>query len=120
MVIPDPIRFAEQWANEWNSHDLDRVLAHYAPEVIFRSQVAARVVPESGGVIHGLEALRDYWATALAQVPDLHFEIVDAYAGVSTLVIRFLNQHGVVRCEVLRFENGLVVEGEGTELVQTG
>ena len=116
-VIPDPLAFAQQWVEEWNSHDLDRVLAHYASGVVFRSPVAARVVPESQGVVRGLDALRDYWSAALAQTPDLHFEVLDVCVGVNTLLIRFRNQLGAVRCEVLRFEDGLVVEGEGTDLV---
>jgi ketosteroid isomerase-like protein len=118
-VTPDAVAFAQQWVEEWNSHDLDRILAHYAPDVIFRSRVAARVIPESFGVVRGLDALRAYWSAALAQVPDLHFEVVDICVGLDTLLIRFRNQVGAVRCEVLRFEDGLVVEGEGTDLVGT-
>lgn len=116
-MTPEPHAFSARWVEEWNSRDLDRILAHYAPDVVFRSPVAARLVPGSQGVIRGREALRDYWATALAQVPDLRFELVDVCAGVSTLLIRFRNQLGAVRCEVLRFEDGLVVEGEGTDLL---
>jgi ketosteroid isomerase-like protein len=113
-MTPEPGAFAKRWAQEWNSRDLDQVLAHYAPDVVFRSPVAARVVPESGGVIQGLDALRDYWSQALARTPDLRFEVLDVYAGIDTLVIRFRNQLDEVRCEVLRFQDGLVVEGEGT------
>lgn len=116
-MLPDPSTFARQWVEEWNSHDLDRILAHYAPDVVFRSPVAARVVPGSQGVVRGIDQLRHYWGTALAQVPDLRFELLDVCAGVSTILIRFRNQLGAVRCEVLRFEDGLVVEGEGTDLV---
>jgi ketosteroid isomerase-like protein len=113
-MTPEPGAFALRWAHEWNSHDIDLVLTHYAPDVIFRSPVAARVVPESGGVVRGLDALRDYWSQALARTPDLRFEVLDVYAGIDTLVIRFRNQLDEVRCEVLRFRAGLVVEGEGT------
>jgi len=117
-MTPDPVAFAQQWVDEWNSLDLDRILAHYAPDVVFRSPIAARVLPESGGVVRGIDELRRYWGTALAQVPDLRFELIDVCAGLSTLLIRFRNQLGAVRCEVLRFQDGLVVEGEGTDLVE--
>lgn len=116
MTPPDPAEFAQRWVEEWNSHDLDRILAHYARDVVFRSQVAARVVPESQGIVRGIDALRHYWGTALAQAPDLRFEVLEVFAGVSTMVIRFRNQLGAVRCEVLTFRDGLVVEGEGTDL----
>ena len=115
-MTPDPATFAAAWAEEWNSQDLDRVLAHYASDVVFRSPVAARVLPGSDGVVRGIEELRHYWATALERVPDLHFEVLEVFAGIDTLVIRFRNQLDEVRCEVLTFRDGLVVEGEGTFL----
>ena len=35
--------FAIEWEAVWNSHNLDRILAHYAEDVIFRSQKAMRL-----------------------------------------------------------------------------
>ena len=35
------------------------------------------------------------------------------YRGVDVIVIAFQNQEGVDRVEILRFANGLVVEGHG-------
>jgi ketosteroid isomerase-like protein len=116
-VIPDPVAFAQRWVEEWNAHDLDRVLEHYAPDVVFRSPVAAQVLPETQGVVRGLDELRRYWATALERVPDLRFDVLEVFAGIDTLVIRFRNQLGALRCEVLTFRDGLVVVGEGTDLV---
>jgi len=34
--------------------------------------------------------------------------------GIDLLVIGFRNEQGVDRCEVLRFREGLIVEGHGT------
>jgi hypothetical protein len=68
-------------------------------------------------VVHGKAALRDYWTTALAQQPDLHFEIVGVYRGQSTLVINYRNHRGQLVNEVLAFgADGLVREGHGTYL----
>lgn len=117
-MTPEPIAFAQNWAEEWNSHNLDRVLAHYASDVVFRSSRAAQVLPDSDGVVRGIEELRQYWSAALALVPDLHFEVLEVYAGIDTLVIRFRNQLGKVRCEVLTFRDDLIVSGEGTDLAE--
>ena len=38
--------FARQWIDAWNAHDLERILSPYAPDVVFRSPVAAQVVPD--------------------------------------------------------------------------
>jgi ketosteroid isomerase-like protein len=110
-------KFAAEWVRAWNAHDVEAVLAHFADDVVFTSPVAARVVPETGGVVRGKEALRAYWNRALSQVPDLRFEVEAVYAGVSTLVIAYRNQAGGLVSEVLEFDGDKVVRGHGTALV---
>jgi hypothetical protein len=109
-------RFAQQWVDAWNAHDLDAVLAHFADDVVFTSPVAAQVTPESGGMLRGKAALRAYWSAALARIPDLHFEVVGVYAGVEHVVINYRNHVGGLVGEVLRMRDGLAVEGHGTYL----
>jgi len=65
MPTPDPDSYADRWVRAWNAHDIEAVLDHFRDDVVFTSPVAARVVPESGGVVRGKAALRDYWTTAL-------------------------------------------------------
>lgn len=113
---PDPQQFAETWVSAWNNHDVEAVLAHFHDDVVFSSPVAARVLPDSGGVVRGKDALRTYWTTALAGMPDLHFEVVDVYCGQYTLVIQYRNQRGGLVNEVLIFDGDLVCEGHGTYL----
>ena len=121
MPTPDPAGYADEWVRAWNAHDIEAVLAHFADDVVFTSPVAARVVPESGGVVRGKAALRDYWMAALAQHPDLRFELVDVYRGESTLVINYRNHRGQLVNEVLTFGgDGLVHEGHGTYLDGSG
>jgi hypothetical protein len=117
MPTPDPTGYAQAWVKAWNAHDIEAVLAHFHDDVLFTSPVAARVVPDSGGVVRGKSALRDYWAMALVKQPDLHFEVVGVYRGESTLVINYRNRSGELVNEVLTFGgDGLVREGHGTYL----
>ncbi|MBB2924320.1 nuclear transport factor 2 family protein [Cellulomonas cellasea] len=108
---------ARRWERDWNSRDLDALLAHVADDVVFTSPVAARVVPGSGGVVRGKDALRAYWARGLELLPGLRFEVVQVFAGVATVVIAYRNQDGGLVSEVLELEDGLVVRGHGTYLV---
>jgi ketosteroid isomerase-like protein len=117
MTTPDPTAFAADWLAAWNAHDVEAVLAHFHDDVVFTSPLAVRVVPDSGGVLRGKEALRRYWSEGLRLIPDLHFTVERVYAGVSTLVISYRNQRGGLVDEVLVFADGLVVEGHGTYLV---
>lgn len=116
MPTPEPSTFADDWVRAWNAHDVEAVLAHFHEDVLFSSPVAARVLPDSGGVVRGKDALRRYWTTALAGMPDLHFEVLDVYRGESVLVIHYRNQRGGLVNEVLIFDGDRVREGHGTYL----
>lgn len=116
MSTPDPQAFAEEWVLAWNAHDVEAVLTHFHDDVLFTSPIAARVMPASGGVVRGKQALREYWTTALAGMSDLRFEILGVYRGESLLVINYRNQRGGLVNEVLVFDGALVREGHGTYL----
>ena len=101
--------FALEWEAAWNSHDLDRILAHYAEDVIFRSRKAMQLVGH--GELHGKTALREYWSRALERQPDLSFIVVDVMHGHGMMVLTYRNQRSVLAAETLRFgSDGLVVE----------
>lgn len=109
--------FAEQWVRDWNAHDIDALLTHFTDDIVFTSPVAVRLFG-GDGVIRGKEALRKYWAEGVRLIPDLRFEVLAVYAGISTLVVNYRNQAGGVVCEVLTFDGPLVREGHGTYLAQ--
>ena len=117
MSIPDPLSFSADWVAAWNAHDVEAVLAHFHDDVVFTSPTAARVVPTSGGVTRGKQALREYWTEGLKLMPDLHVTVERVFAGVGVLVLTYRNQAGGLVDEVLVFSDGLVVEGHGTYLV---
>jgi hypothetical protein len=76
--------------------------------------VAAKLLPETAGVVRGKSALRRYWSTALQRIPDLRFIVEGVYQGVDTIVITYRNQDDAVVNEVLKFKGSLVSEGHGT------
>jgi ketosteroid isomerase-like protein len=90
------------------------LLAHFAPDVVFTSPVAAQLLPDCDGVIRGKEALRAYWTRALGLLPDLRFTVEGVYAGVDAIVINYRNHAGNRVCELLRFDGPLVVAGHAT------
>jgi ketosteroid isomerase-like protein len=116
VSTPEPGTFAEEWSAAWNRRDVEDVLAHFHDDVVFSSPVAAEMVPGSGGVVRGKAALRDYWTTALAALPELRFEVVGVYQGQSVLVINYRNERGRLVNEVLEFDGARVRRGHGTYL----
>ena len=111
MHLTDPAAYAAEWIAAWNTRDLANVLPHYADDIVFRSPIAAQVRPETGGVVVGKAALADYWAAALAGVPDLHFTLEDTFSTVDGVTIFYRNQRGgrVAETVVLNAA-GLVVD----------
>jgi len=95
--------FTAQWVKDWNAHDIDALLAHFTDDVVFTSPVAARLFG-GDGVVRGKEALRHYWTEGIRRIPDLRFEVLGSYAGISTLVINYQNHIGGRVCEVLHFD----------------
>jgi ketosteroid isomerase-like protein len=106
--------FAQEWIAAWNARDLDRVLAHYADDFEMRSPLIVQLMGSQDGVLRGKDSVRAYWRKGLEAQPDLHFQLLDVFLGTDTLAIHFRNtarQRETV--EVLRFQDGLIVEGAG-------
>jgi ketosteroid isomerase-like protein len=102
------VRFAEEWEAAWNSHDLDRILAHYADDVVFQSPYIVHRLQEPSGEVHGKAALRAYFGSGLEGQPGLAFTVEDIRVSVDTLVINYRNERGHAMSEVLRFRGELV------------
>jgi hypothetical protein len=88
-------RFAEDWIESWNSHDLERILSHYADDFEMSSPVIARLMNEPSGTLRGKAAVHTYWSKALGQHPQLHFELVGVYSGASSVVIHYRGHRGL-------------------------
>ncbi|HVA43466.1 MAG TPA: nuclear transport factor 2 family protein [Acidimicrobiales bacterium] len=107
------LKFSEEWQVAWNSHDLDRLLVHYAEDVVFQSPYIVHRFNDPIGEVRGKEALRSYWSSGLSQQPDLKFTVDAVFLSVDTLVIDYRNQHGHRVSEVLRFTGDFVSWGCG-------
>jgi ketosteroid isomerase-like protein len=112
MESTDAQQWARQWIDEWNRHDVEAVLAHFADDVEFSSPLVVQVMGSADGIVRGKEQLRTYWTTALAARPDLRFELVDVHMGAGCLAVRYRNQAGGAATEIEVFdEQGLVTRG---------
>jgi ketosteroid isomerase-like protein len=39
----EALAFAERWVKEWNDHDIEAVLTHFADDAVFTSPLAERL-----------------------------------------------------------------------------
>lgn len=95
-------RFAREWIDAWNSHDLDRILAHYEDDFEMSSPIIRTLAGEPSGKLRGKAAVGAYWAKALQKVPDLRFTLVTALAGVDSVTVYYKGHRGL-SAEVLHF-----------------
>jgi ketosteroid isomerase-like protein len=91
--------FAREWIEAWNAHDLERILAHYAENVVLTSPVAAERLGDPSGVVRGKAAVRAYFALGLRAFPGLSFELCDVMWGLGSVVLYYRNQRGTMTGE---------------------
>jgi hypothetical protein len=82
--------FAQDWVEAWNSHEVERILAHYDDEVVLTSPVALKLLA-GDGTVRGKAALRAYFLKGLEAYPSLRFDLIDVLWGTETIVLFYLN-----------------------------
>jgi len=103
-------QFARDWIAAWNSHNLDRILSHYASNVVLSSPAAAKLLKEQSGTVTGIVGLRSYFQLGLDAFPNLRFDLIDVLVGVSSVVLLFNNQRGTQTAEFMELDpNGGVI-----------
>jgi hypothetical protein len=85
----DAQAFAATWRDACNSHDLERILALYSDDVVFKSPRVRTMSQEPSGILHGKAAVRDYWQKILEKRPGLTVEIGAVFAGVDSIALEY-------------------------------
>lgn len=102
-------KFAEEWINSWNSHDLDDILSHYSEDIEISTPMIAMATGGKESSLKGKEKVREYWEKALDKFPDLHFELIQSTAGVSSVALFYKSIMDKYAVEVMFFnEEGKV------------
>ena len=103
-MLPDPAVFAAEWIESWNSHDLERILSHYADDVEVATPMIKVAMGIDTGTLRGKAPVREYWRAALGKVPDLHFELVECTQGVDSIALYYKSVMGKMAVEVMFFD----------------
>jgi ketosteroid isomerase-like protein len=92
---------ALDWIEAWNSHDLNRIMEHYAEDVEFTTPFAVELLGDPAGTLRGKEQLRAYFARALTAFPELNFEFYCALASVNSLVVYYRSVRDLLAAEMM-------------------
>lgn len=94
--------FAVSWVEAWNSGDLERVIAHYAEDVVLSSPLIRTMEGGNSNTIRGREALRAYFGAALRKFPLLRFRLRAVHVGDQAIVLLYDSVAGLVASEKLK------------------
>jgi ketosteroid isomerase-like protein len=110
LITPEAARkFATDWVDAWNRHDLEAILSHYSDGVVFTSPFAVKLMSVPDGVVQGLPALRKYFQAGLAAYPDLHFNLRDVAVGVQSVTLLYQSVKGLLAAETMILDDQLKV-----------
>jgi SnoaL-like domain len=111
MLEQDALNLAQKWLQDWNHHNLDRILSHYAETIEFTSPFVAKILKKPRQKIIGKIALRNYFAQGLSTYPDLYFELKQILVGADSLVIYYHSIQDLLAAEWMQIDDqGLIAK----------
>jgi len=87
--------FAQEWIESWNTHDLRRILSHYADDFELSSPFIPKIADEASGTLKGKDKIGAYWSKALQINPTLHFELITTLFGVNSITLYYKSARGL-------------------------
>jgi hypothetical protein len=100
----------EEWLAAWNAHDIEAIMALYAPDVIFQTPTAIATLGLPDGRVEGIAALREHFTRGLQRLPDLHFDLEQIYVGVRSLAITYRWADGTPVAELHEYDEDALIE----------
>jgi hypothetical protein len=97
-------QIATEWLESWNSHDLDRIMQHYADKIEFISPFAVKLLGDPTGTVRGKKALKDYFSKGLAAYPDLRFHLHKILSSVRSVTIYYETVNNLMAAEVMEID----------------
>lgn len=105
------IRFATEWIESWNSHDINKIMSHYDNTIDFASPFIVILNKDPNGRINNKTALEDYFRKALDKFQDLHFELLHIYLGVNSIILQYKSVENKISCEFMEFnDDGKIIK----------
>ena len=81
-------KFAEDWVESWNSHDLNRILSHYTDDFEMSSPfIITAKVGDPSGTLKGKPKVAAYWEPGSKTQ---NFALIDVFAGAHSIAIHYL------------------------------
>ncbi len=93
--------FASDWIEAWNSHDIEKIMEHYAQEIDFVSPFVAKLLDNPAGQIQSLHHLRGYFLKGLEAYPSLYFDLMHVLPGVKSTTLIYKSVNNLLAAEYM-------------------
>lgn len=94
-------KFAYEWLDAWNKHDINLIMKHYADSIEFCSPVVQHVLGDPKGVVYGIDKLKDYFSQQLKKFATLKFQLLDVFTSPQSIVLYYKINRGLMAAEVM-------------------
>jgi ketosteroid isomerase-like protein len=88
------VEIINDWVDAWNSHDLERIMHHYANTVEFIAQTVVSRWDKANGKLKGKEELRLHFSKGLALAPNIHFTIEEILWAPNGYAVLYHRENG--------------------------
>jgi hypothetical protein len=100
MTRDEAIKHAEGWVDAWNARDIDRILSHYAEDVVFEAETVQERWQKPDGKLCGIAELKKHFELGLELAPALRFCIEQVFSAPSGYAVLYERENGnrVIDC----------------------
>jgi ketosteroid isomerase-like protein len=100
-------KFAHEWLDAWNKHDVDLIMKHYADSIVFCSPIVQKVLGDPNGIVQGIDNLRNYFSRQLNKFSTLRFQLLDVFASPQSIVLYYKINRGLLAAEVMVMDSDM-------------
>ena len=97
--------FANEWVSAWNSHNIDRIMSHYAEEIEFHSPLIVKLNINPEGTIKNKTDLKEYFLKGLTAYPGLHFNLHKVLSGKDSVVLYYESINQTMSAEFMQLNS---------------
>jgi len=104
LTTAEADEFAQRWIEAWNDHDLERIISHYAEDVVFASPFIQKVGASPSGAVRGRKALQAYFKAALDKYPSLTFHLLGVFRGIDSVTLLYDSVNSLLAAETMMLD----------------
>lgn len=113
MSVQRNLELARAWMQAFNAADVDGLVALYAEDATHVSPKIRALHPATGGRLQGRKALADWWRSAFARLPGIHYETLALTASEERVFVEYVRhapgQEPLPVAEVFDVREGKIV-----------